>query len=337
VSATDARTGLADLGDQPSAGIVADLDSRMERLPEGHPSSPRYRADATRAADGRVGDTDEARPLTDAEHVEHVADVKARLADAKAAGLATDVQYVIDVEREIWSDERQDAHDEILDFLYAKASAVPCEHKAIVAGGLAGSGKTTILNDHAGIDTSKYLMINPDIIKVEMARRGLVPQVDGLTPMEATELVHEESSYLAQRLAHRAQADGRNLIWDITMSKAESAAKRIQALRASGYARVDGIFVDIPVDVSVRRADARYRHEHEQYRSGLGLGGRYVPEEMIRAQEDPDWGSKNRGNFEQIKHQFDAWSRYDNALDGRDPVLVEARSAAPDKDVRTSG
>ena len=74
------------------------------------------------------------------------------------------------------------------------------------------------LQQHAGIDWSQYLMINPDDIKEEMARRGMIPEIDGLSPMEASELVHEESSYLASQLAIRAQADGKNLIWDITMS-----------------------------------------------------------------------------------------------------------------------
>ncbi len=35
----------------------------------------------------------------------------------------------------------------IIDDLYAEAAAVPCEHKAIVAGGLAGAGKTTVLTE----------------------------------------------------------------------------------------------------------------------------------------------------------------------------------------------
>ena len=38
-------------------------------------------------------------------------------------------------------------------------------------------------------------MINPDDIKEELAQRGMVPEIDGLSPMEATDLVHEESSY----------------------------------------------------------------------------------------------------------------------------------------------
>jgi predicted ABC-type ATPase len=325
VSATDARTGLADRGDQPSASTQADLDCRMGRLPEGHPSSPRYRADATRAADGRVRDTDEARPLTDAEHVEHVADVKARLADAKAAGLATDVQYTLDG-REVWSYDRRLIHDGLIDDLYAQAATVPCEGRAIIAGGLAGAGKTTVLTEHAGIDLSCYLVINPDLIKEEMARRGLVPEVDGLAPMEASELVHEECSHVAKRLAHRAQFDGRNLIWDVTMSRPESAIDRIRDLRAAGYARVDGIFVDVSIEASLRRADARHRAGHDDYRKGVGLGGRYAPPELTLAQEDPDCGSKNRHNFERAKSRFDSWLLYDNSVDGEQPVLVDSHS-----------
>ncbi len=73
--------------------------------------------------------------------------------------------------------------------------------RAIIAGGLSGAGKSTVLDHYAGIDRSQYLTINPDDIKEKMADRGLIPQVDGLSPMEASDLVHEESSYIARRLA----------------------------------------------------------------------------------------------------------------------------------------
>ena len=75
---------------------------------------------------------------------------------------------------------------------------------AVVAGGLGGAGKTTVLGDHEGIDPTKYLTINPDDLKEELAQRGMIPKVDGLSPMEASDLVHEESSYLARQLALRA-------------------------------------------------------------------------------------------------------------------------------------
>ena len=84
-------------------------------------------------------------------------------------------------------------HDSIIDDLYARASDVPCEQRAIIAGGLPGAGKSTVLERYAGIDRSQYLTINPDDVKEEMARRDMIPPVSGLSPMEASDLVHEES------------------------------------------------------------------------------------------------------------------------------------------------
>jgi len=77
------------------------------------------------------------------------------------------------------------------------------------------------------------------------------------------------------------------------------------------------------VETSVSRADARHRMGHEEYRAGQGLGGRLVPPEVIRAQSDPEWGSLNRRTFEEVKPRCDNWSRYDNSVDGRAPVLAE--------------
>ncbi len=290
-------------------GGLTDLAERQARLDTRSPSSDQYR----REGDGQR--------LSDAEHREHVAEIKDRIADGKAASLDSRFRHTIDARHEIWSDERSAEHDALLADLYDRAAAVPCEHKAIVAGGLPGAGKTTVLREHAGIDMADYLVIDPDIIKAEMAGRGLVPEVASLTPMEATEFVHEEASDLAKRLAHRAQADGKNIIWDITMCKVESASERVESLHASGY-RADGIFVDIPVDLSVQRADARHRQDHEKYRAGEGMGGRFLPAELITAQADEVWGSRNRASFEQVKDTFDAWSLYDNT--GSAPVLIES-------------
>src|SRR6185437_10220569 len=114
--------------------------------------------------------------------------------------------------------------------------------------------KTTILENHSNVDRSNYLTINPDEFKEELARRGLVPEVSGLSPMEASSLVHEESSHIARMLAGRALADGKNVIWDVTLSTPKSAAHRVEELRAAGYQDIQGIFVDIPIETSVIRA-----------------------------------------------------------------------------------
>ncbi len=84
--------------------------------------------------------------------------------------------------------------------------------------------------------------------------------------MEASDLVHEESSHDRQATSPPRAGDGKNLIWDITMSSQASTEQRIDDLRSSGYTRIEGIFVDIPVETSVARADARHREGHDDYR-----------------------------------------------------------------------
>jgi hypothetical protein len=357
VGPADSAADRADLARRDAPDRADDLTERLSRLPPGHPSSP-YETDGSprdplsrardRAADnenspedapatkndGPAPDEPEAQPaervlpLDDAEWGEHVAEVREGLADAAADGRATNLQHTVDPDRQEWSRERNRIQGEIVADLYERAREVPCDGHAIIAGGLGGAGKSTVLSSHAGIDLSRYLTINPDDIKEEMAMRGLIPHVEGLSPMEASELVHEESSFIAKRLALRATADQKNVIWDITMSSLDSTERRVDNLRGAGYS-VDGVFVDIPVETSVRRAESRHRTGHEEYRAGIGQGGRYVPPEVIRAQADDDWGSKNRKTFEAVRHRFDQWARYDNSVDGRPPVLAE--SSQPDE------
>jgi predicted kinase len=318
-----------------------ELRQRLERLPPGHPSSP-VEADGSprppepglRSHETPDADTSreaDSRPLTDAEHAEHVNEVRARLDKARTDGLSTETRYVTDPDGETWAPERRAGHDAIIAHLYAAAGDVPCGRRAILAGGLPGAGKTTVLEQYAGIDCSQYLTINPDEIKNEMAKRGMVPKVPDLTPMEASDLVHEESSHIAKQLALRAMPEGKNIIWDITMSSLGSTERRISDLRTAGYSRVEGIFVDIPADVGVHRSDSRHREGHDSYRAGHGEGGRFVPAEVIAAQADPDWGSRNRRTFEQIKPHLDAWLLCDNSVDGRHPLLVDSGGKEEDK------
>jgi predicted ABC-type ATPase len=314
----------ADL-DNPKPGTPEDFRQRIDRLTPGHPSSPVEADGRRKPPPPRLRDIALPEPATDAEHAEHVKDVRDRLDKARAHGLSTDQLHTIDPDRKRWSRERRELHREITDSLYARSDHVPTDRCAIMAGGLGGAGKSTVLEKYAGIDRSQYLTINPDDIKEEMASRGLIPQVEGLSPMEASDLVHEESSYIAKRLARRAQADGKNVIWDITMSSQATTAGRIDQLRSAGYTRIQGIFVDIPVETAVARVDARHRDGQDDHRAGKGFGGRFVPAEVLERQADPDWGSLNRKNFEAVKHRFDTWARYENS--GAAPMLAAANSA----------
>jgi Zeta toxin len=314
-------------------GRADDLARRLESLPDGHPSSP-YEADGTpRETPGRRDlnsdldpddhpQPDEPRPYTDPEWADHKSEVPPRLETAREDGLSTLKQHGLDDDGDAWTLSRSEVHRSIINDMYKSAGHVPCDRQAIIAGGLAGAGKTTVLRDHAGIDRSQYFFVNPDDVKVEMAKRGLIPKVEGLSPMEASDLVHEESSYIARQLAQRAQADGKNMVWDITMSSLESTEKRINDLRADGYTSITGIFVDIPIDVSVTRADSRHRDGEDKYRAGEGLGGRFVPPDLITSRADEHWGSQNRRTFEDLKPRFDQWILFDNGVDHRDPVRI---------------
>jgi hypothetical protein len=151
--------------------------------------------------------------------------------------------------------------------------------------------------------------------------------------MEASDLVHEESSHVAKLLAGRAMRDGKNIIWDITMSSSLTTQERLDDLDRAAYS-TRGIFVHISIAEAVRRADARHRQGHEDYRAGTGFGGRYVPPEVIEAQADPGWGSQNRRTFEQIKPRFADWAVYDNSVTGRDPKLVDLGHGAKPEEER---
>jgi hypothetical protein len=194
----------------------------------------------------------------------------------------------------IWTTERNRAQGELVADLSRRASEVPCESTAIIACGLRGADFAAVLAS-AGVDRSQYLVISLDAIKEEMAVRGLIPHVEGLSPMEASELVHAESAYIAKRLGLRAIADSRNILWEITMASVLVAESWLDALDRAGYT-TGGIYVDVPIEESVRRSDAEHRRKQEEYRNGRGYGGRYVPAEAIRAMS----ATERRGAGQQV-------------------------------------
>ena len=165
--------------------------------------------------------------------------------------------------------------------MYQQAGDVPCDWRAVVIGGLPGADKPGVLRA-AGVDQSQYFTISVDRILRLMAARDLIPLIARLTPMEAADLAHVEAQFLAKRAGLRAMADGRNLIWDISMASLPATQALLDTLRLARY-RVGALFAELTVEESVRRADAAHRRGHEEYRAGRGFGGRFIPPEAIRA------------------------------------------------------
>lgn len=228
----------------------------------------------------------------------------------------------------IWDADRAEIHKEIIDEMWKAQNAdnVPNQGRGIIAGGLGGAGKSTVLKKFAGVDQSQFITANPDDVKEVMAARGLTPKIEGLAPMETAALVHEESSHIAMQLAMKAQAMKKNMIWDITMASGQSTLDRLVQFRDNGYTELEAVFVDIPVEKSVERALGRYRSGMDRHLAGEGMGGRYVPPKIIRENTTRSGNnSMNRDTFEGIKQNFQSWGVWDNSIDGREPVKIAGK------------
>jgi hypothetical protein len=236
--------------------------------------------------------------------------------EAALHGRPRTIQQFYDASNGRWDAERRGRQRELLDQLWARRSPdARSDSIAMIAGGMAGAGKKRVLDNPAVINRAEYCTIDPDEIKKEMAALEMIPAIDGLSPMEASPLVHEEASYLAKQLAHSAYREHINVLWDITMNRPESVTDRISTMSKFGYSRVDSVFVDVPFDTGRRRAMDRYRKDQEKYRNGEGPGGRYVPREFIEASR-PSVGSETTRNHEvflQVRDQFDSTKEYDNS------------------------
>lgn len=94
-------------------------------------------------------------------------DVAGALEAAKERGMETKSLYTVDPERKVWDFGRVEKQNEIIGHLYSEQADAPCDGHAVMAGGLGGAGKGTVLGHHAGIDRSQYLTVDPDRIKEE--------------------------------------------------------------------------------------------------------------------------------------------------------------------------
>ena len=185
----------------------------------------------------------------------------------------------------IWTVERSRQQRRLVAEMYQGAAAMPCERSAVIAGGLPGADKAGAL-DESGVDTSRYFTVSIDAILNRMAAARLIPDADGLSPLERAGLVHAEAQFLAKRVGLRALVDGRNLILDVTLASWRAAEAWTYALRFADYA-VTAVFADIGIDEAVRRSGDAHRRGEEQFRSGRGYGGRRIPAAAIRALASP--------------------------------------------------
>lgn len=239
--------------------------------------------------------------------------------------------------------ERLARQQALIDGLWIQdgADRVPNEGKAIIAGGIPGAGKTTVLRNHMGLGPRDYFTVSPDEVKQVMAVRGMIPEVEGMSPMDSASLVHEESSDIAKALAARAERQRKNVIWDISMSSVQAVENRVADLRANGYSEVREVFVDINPETAVKRAKSRHRRGWDAWRSyqqtgrapsrRAEIGGRFMPPSIIRASAQGTT-TRNYINYQSTKGLFDESEEWENNGDRpikRTSVVRTERSFSP--------
>jgi hypothetical protein len=267
-----------------------------------------------------------------------------------------------------YNDSRRVQQNQIMAEYEQKGESVPNERRSIIMGGLGGAGKSSSISanaaapdsvaSHLGIKFASYddkgngvgeptnfLILNPDDIKERMAAMGMVPKIDHLSPMEASPFVHEEASQLTKDIAAQAIAQGKNVIWDITLHSTKAGDQKMEALRREGY-HVAGAFVDVSVQQSLKNAGERHRRGQDKFNQGIGNGGRFVPSNLITGAADKTgrYRSENRAAFEDLKAagKFDSTVTVDNEnyvrkvlsatgsdAPGQKPLYVAPPSPAP--------
>lgn len=284
--------------------------------------------------------------MTDAEYADHVDKVRAIINDPANKKYDTQNMYGLfnletnkPIEGE-YTAERAAQHKQIINDILDAHKHVPTDRKAVMSGGLGGAGKGYVLKGHAGINEDDYLTVDPDKMKQELLKRGMVPEVPGLLPLEHAKFMHEESSDLANLLQQVAMKKGMNIILDTTMASPGSVKKKLNKFHDAKY-DTEAVFVDVPISVSMESALGRHRGGVDRFRSGKeedagDLGGRFVPPEYIQASapsEGSQYNSKNRETFEAMKHLFTRSRVFDNSdrrkpeQGGKGPQLVSDSAA----------
>ena len=303
----------------PEAQALEHANKRLEgyakREEAQHAADLRDHLAELRAAEAQrqgIAPEGEYTPLTDEQFHSHVQQLESKIEEALRAGLATDQQFSLDGQGQVWSPERAMLHAQILHEYLDKQVDVPSQKHALFLGGLPGAGKSSLLRSHPEIDLRNYAVLNPDDFKEALAEKGAVPHVEGLSPMERAALIHEESAYLTDLAAAELERRGKNVAWDVTMKSHDITAARIKELKYGKGYQIHAVFVDVPVEKSADRVVSRYRRGLEQYRQGKDpMGGRYVPRYVILRGEDKPGISRARETFEKLKPEFASWELHD--------------------------
>lgn len=205
-------------------------------------------------------------------------------------------------EGRLYTKERKKIHNKIYDYLLKNESnAKPKDGESptfVILGGRGGSGKSKL--NGLAYDPDKFIKIDPDEIK------EMLPEYNGSNAWE----VHEESSDMSKELLKIARQKGLNVVLDGTMSGYDSAKKKINDFKDSGY-NIEGYYMHLPRELSAVRGVSRFA-------TGGSFNGRYVPVDIMLGMRN------NEDVFSKLLPDFKRWGIWDNNVPrGEEPKPIQ--------------
>lgn len=250
------------------------------------------------------------KPWTPDEHESHARFAEDAVAGALRGGKATSHTETYDGRGQVWKPDRAAVHRDIVQEHMQRAEKIPSGHRAVLVGGIPGRARDSVAKQAA--PEKDYLHVSTDAIKEDLARRGLVPEVSGLSPAEASPLVHHEAEHIADLVTREALRRGKNIAVHTAMADHETVKAHVARFREAGHT-VHGVFVHTPVDKAVESARAAHRAGHDSWRNQDGIGGKHVPSGLLHAADAGDGHTANFLGFEASKPHLGSWEHWDAA------------------------
>lgn len=138
--------------------------------------------------------------------------------------------------------------------------------KLIVGIGIPGSGKTTILKNFA--EKNNYAYICPDDIRLEISG-------DVYDRSKNKEVWIE-----AKRRAAKEFDKGNAIVFDATFANPKERKEFLNSARENGVDKIEGLFVDVPLEIAKERNLNRKRNVPESDIDRMNMNIRKFPPEI---------------------------------------------------------
>jgi len=195
-------------------------------------------------------------------------------------------------------------HDKLVRRILSKVKSTK-NPKAILTGGLPGSGKTASLDASIPGWKKNYVHIDSDSIKLMLAK------ADGLDTLgvHAAEY-HEEANLILSRVLTKAIKANKSILYDGTMRNSDRLNTLVTKFKRAGY-DTTALYADLPLEKSMIRSIGRV----------YGKTSRFVDPMMQTTH-----GTKNIDTFNMLKNKVDDWKHYDTDVTfGDKPILIERK------------